>query len=373
MDTGSANLPFGVLLATFSLGNIAAGVIQRYMKANHLVVIGNSILVSGLLLSVIVPVDKGYLLNVTYGIMTGFGAGFSYNTNIATIQKWFPDKQGLVTGILICATGAFGLIMNPIALKALNRYGFSGGMLLIAGVMSVIAVLGSGIIKEPSDVRSAATSKDGVNNPNYDYSVTQVLRTPQYYIITLTMMLAVPAYFLINPMLMSLGAQRGLTENVALLGVMIVAVMNTGGRLLAPWLSDYLGRKVMLLMLFALNMLAILGVAHFDTNLFICSVALVGFTYGGFMGMYPTITVDYFGTRHNGINYGAVMFGYGLSSLGCPYLVKVVQASAMGLTLSFLIAAGASLIGFLLVIMLKKPHYKEKKNMKQHFDNKLLV
>jgi OFA family oxalate/formate antiporter-like MFS transporter len=190
-------------------------------------------------------------------------------------------------------------------------------------------------------------------SPKKQYTIKEVLRTSQYYLITFSMMLAVPAYFLISPMLMTLGTERGLSETTALAGVMIVAVMNTSGRLLAPWISDKLGRKNVLLGLFLLNMVSILTLTVAGNYIFLITVSLVGFSYGGFMGMYPTITSDYFGMLHNGINYGAVMVGYGISSISCPYLVKAVQASSMGTVLSFIIAAIASVGGFILILFIK--------------------
>ncbi len=352
MDTGSANMPFGVLLAAFSLGNVAGGLLQKRIKPRFLVSIGNVLLILGFLLTAFVPFDKGYLLNVTYGILGGFGGGMAYNTTIATVQKWFPDKRGLVTGILICATGSFGLVMNPVAQKMLQTYGYQGGTLAVTGIITLCLLLGTAFIRKPDETDRPAKEQNTVED---NYTIKEVLSTPQYYLITLSMMLAVPGYFLINPMLMSLGAEKGLSADMALAGVMFVAVMNTSGRLLAPWVSDRLGRKGIMIGLFLINIISVLAVLFFNQFAFMIAIGMVGFTYGGFMGMYPTLTADYFGSMNNGINYGAVMIGYGMSSLGCPYLVKAVQASTMGTLLSLIIAAGASVVGIIILAILKKP------------------
>ena len=357
MDTGSANMPFAILLACFSIGNVVGGLLQKKVRPMYIVAMGNLMMIIGLYMSAFIPLDKGYMLNVTYGILGGFGAGIAYNTTIAVVQKWFPEKRGMVTGILVCSTGSFGLIMNPIAQKGLSTYGYEEGTLFVASIMIVCLMIGTGFISNPTTEALGGKSLLKVNE-EVNYSITEVLRMPQYYMITFSMMLAVPGYFLINPMLMTLGSQRGLSENIALIGVMIVAVMNTLGRLLAPWMSDKIGRKQMLIFLFSMNVLAVLAVSVLRDQSFIMAVALVGFTYGGFMGMYPTITADYFGSQNNGINYGAVMIGYGISSLICPYLVKAVQASMMGTVLSLIIAAGASVLGILLIILLRKPEAK---------------
>ena len=46
---------------------------------------------------------------ITYGVIGGFGMGMTYSTTIACCQKWFPDKRGLITGIIVSALGFGGL------------------------------------------------------------------------------------------------------------------------------------------------------------------------------------------------------------------------------------------------------------------------
>ena len=36
---------------------------------------------------------------------SGIGLGLAYVTPVATVSKWFPDKQGLVTGMVVMGFG----------------------------------------------------------------------------------------------------------------------------------------------------------------------------------------------------------------------------------------------------------------------------
>lgn len=358
MGDGSANMPFGILLAAFSLGNVIAGILQKRYPSKRLIIIGNILLVGGMVLTAFIPETKGQFLNMTYGVITGLGAGVGYNTTIATVQGWFPENKGKITGILICATGAFGLIMNPVASLLLSTYSFRLSVLCLTMIIGLCLAIGSILIE--NKVEENDKQKE-VNREN-DYTFQEVIKYPQYYSIIFMMMLAVPGYMLISPMMMGMGSQKGLTAEVTLLGVMLLAVMNSAGRLLAPWLSDRTGRKNMLFGLFLLNIGSIAILAILDGYWFMLGVALIGLSYGSFMGMYPTITADYFGSKHNGINYGVVMMGYGITSLSCPYLVKWVQGSAYGNNLSLLIAAGASVVGMLYAVRLKRPRRDQLKD-----------
>ncbi len=355
LDTSAANLPFGLLLGLFAVGNLAGGYLQKKWNVTLLILCGSMIMCLGLLATAYVPVDRPWLINITFGCITGFGCGCAYNTLLATLQRWFPDKRGMVTGIIICAAGMFGLIMNPIANHILEIYGFTTAMTAVAGILLTICLLCGWAIKAPPEEDREGCRPAHIPAADRQYGIKDMLRTKQYYILAVTFALAVPAYFLINPMLMSLGMERGLSTGAALTGVMLVSVMNTAGRLLMPWISDFTGRKPILMFLFLFNTVTISLLTISDGYPFLILISCIALAYGGFMGMYPTVSADYFGSRNAGMNYGVVMLGYALSSIGCPYLVRLVAKLPMGTAFSFIIAAAASILGFLLLLALKKP------------------
>ena len=45
------------------------------------------------------------LLYLGYGVVGGTGLGLGYVTPVATVAKWFPDKKGLATGLVIMGFG----------------------------------------------------------------------------------------------------------------------------------------------------------------------------------------------------------------------------------------------------------------------------
>ena len=355
LDTSAANLPFGILLGVFVLGNLAGGMLQKKWNVRWIILTGAAIMCLGLFATAFVPVSNPWLLNVTFGCMAGFGCGVTYNTVLATLQRWFPDKSGLVTGIIICSAGLFGLVMNPIANKLLGEYGFRTAMAIVAGILFIISILAGFFIKAPQEHYLEQFLSENETAVKKQFSTEEMVRTKQYYIVAITFALAVPSYFLMNPMLMSLGVERGLSTGTALIGVMLVSVMNTTGRLVMPWISDRIGRKAVLQVLFALNIVTVLLLTITSGFGFLVLVSCIALFYGGFMGMYPTINADFYGTKHAGVNYGIVMLGYAISSISCPYLVRAVAKSSMGISLSFVIAAVASGLGFLLILMLKRP------------------
>ena len=54
------------------------------------------------------------LLYVGYGVIGGIGLGLGYVTPVATAAKWFPDRKGLVTGMVVMGFGFGALLMSKV-------------------------------------------------------------------------------------------------------------------------------------------------------------------------------------------------------------------------------------------------------------------
>lgn len=167
--------------------------------------------------------------------------------------------------------------------------------------------------------------------------------------------LAVPGFMLINPQFVVLSSERLITGAQALTAVMLASVLQAVGRIVVPSISDKIGRKITLVTVFILSAATILGLVVAKGLLYPALFVALAFLYGGFLGTYPALSTDYFGTKNAGINYALVMVGFGLASVLCPVLVRAVKGTELGTALSFAIAGGASLVGLVLMLSLKKP------------------
>ena len=54
------------------------------------------------------------MLYLGFGVLCGLGAGFAYNAVMSTMSAWFPDKQGLISGILLMGFGLSAFIVGKI-------------------------------------------------------------------------------------------------------------------------------------------------------------------------------------------------------------------------------------------------------------------
>src|SRR3954454_8425783 len=66
------------------------------------------------------PGDQLPLVGVGYGVLAGFGLGMAYIVPIAMLQKWFPDKRGLITGLAVGGFGFGAVLTAPIAQRLID-------------------------------------------------------------------------------------------------------------------------------------------------------------------------------------------------------------------------------------------------------------
>ena len=122
-----ASLPFTVTIAMIFVGTYTGGRIQDRKGPRIVALVGGVIYAIGIILASFARgADQLWLLIAGYGVISGFGLGFAYIVPIAMLQKWFPDKKGLITGLAVPDSGQIIYKGQDIAGKqphAINRMG----------------------------------------------------------------------------------------------------------------------------------------------------------------------------------------------------------------------------------------------------------
>ena len=144
-----ASLPYTIFLALFVVGNYVGGVMQKKHSVKMIMLIGYLLMAAGLFSTSILPSSAPAGMWFTYGTLLGIGDGMVYNVIIAMMQKWFPDKKGLATGITLAVLGVSATILSPLSSTWLTNYGFTGTFRILAVIFAVVAVFGMLTIKAP--------------------------------------------------------------------------------------------------------------------------------------------------------------------------------------------------------------------------------
>ena len=313
-------LAYSLLLGLLTVGSTIGGKLQEKVKPRTVIIAAGVVLGMGFYLARYSNESMPWLLWLTYGVLGGLGMGMAYTTTIACCQKWFPDKRGLVTGIIISALGFGGLLFTPVAEASIKAYGVLNTFSILGVLFLIVNILGSFFIIAPAEGYkpqgwTPPAPKDGITAQSF--TLSEALKTPQLYMVILAFMCATAAGSMMIPMAKILGLQpdSGLTKEAAVAGVMIISAFNSFGRLFWGWISDRLGRKRTLLILLVIAAVSIVGVSFAKAYLMLAFIAIIGFSYGGFLGVFPALTADFWGTRHVATIYGLILLGFGVGAV----------------------------------------------------------
>jgi MFS family permease len=330
---------------------------------------------------------------LTYGIIGGLGLGMGYITPVATVTKWFPDRRGLASGMVVMGFGLGAFFYNQIvprigsfahaakaagafitakdaAAKAHTTFDPSAFPVTAddtAAVMSIFiwsgiifAIIGgicATFLKNPPPGYTVSGAVATAAQSGYSYTPNQTLRTPQFWLLWLMLFLNVTAGILVISNAVPIYSD--LTGAVAAVAAPIygfLAVFNGLGRFFWGAVSDRIGRNYAYVLIFGIQVVVffLLGSLH---SLFAVGVAfaIVLLCYGGGFGTMPSFNADYFGTRFLGQNYGMILTAWGVAGIVGPLIAAKVKDVTGSFTNALIPVAVMLLIAAVLPFLTKKP------------------
>lgn len=353
LDGPSAAMIFSFIICFFGIGCIAGGALQDRFGPRAAGLAGAALLFAGFFGGSFLPGGCAPLLYVLFSVPVGLGCAFLYPAVLSTAQKWYADRKGLATGVIGGAVGASGAVLTLLGRFLIGRWGIRGAFRALGVLMLFVCGAGAALLRDPdAPPQGAKTPREPHGR---DYTVREMLSTPQYWLMLAVVGLATPAVLLFSPVIVQLAQQRGLTETAALACIVVGSVFSAAGRLLMPWLSDRIGRRATdLLLLGALGALSVWFAFAGGWQVLVC-YSLLTFCYSGEAAVIPAAATDLFGTRHAGINYGCIALGMSAGSVGFPLLARALSLEAG----RHVLAAAAAAAGFVCLLFLKPTHGKK--------------
>jgi OFA family oxalate/formate antiporter-like MFS transporter len=352
-----ASLPFSMLVATFAFSSIIGGRLYTRRGSIRVPALLSMLLTGGgLLLSSLVEVISNPLwLVVTYGVVVGLGNGMGYVPVVALARKWYPDRAGLATGIVILGYGGSALAFAPLKAYLIDLLGVGLTFAIVGLISFVVGVPAAMIVRDPPQEVVAYFSRFArrrVVIPKRDYRPEEAVRTLDFQLLWISFLLtAGPGLMLIGHM-----AKLAMLNNIPNppLTVSVFSLMNALGRPPAGWVSDRLGkfgRPITMATLFTLQGLLFYALSTPLAEipwLFYLIVAVLGFIYGSGLALFPAATGDFFGLKYLSENYALVFISWGVSGLLFPSLGGYIKDLTGGygpvlVLSSFLSVAGAAI------------------------------
>jgi OFA family oxalate/formate antiporter-like MFS transporter len=305
--------------------------------------------------------DKLWVLYLTYGVLAGVGLGFGYIVPVATLVKWFPDKRGMITGIAVAGFGAGALVTAPIATRLIEGIGVLQTFAVL-GIAYLIMVAAASLLMrnppegwrpegwEPSEAQMAQRSAR-------DYTVREALRTWQWYALWALLFLNVTAGISIISQAAPMAQEITGVSAIAAAGLVgIISIANGSGRFLWAWLSDFIGRKWVFLIMFLLQAVVFFFMPRATSfGLFTALAFIVLLCYGGGFGTMPAFTADYFGPKNVGSVYGLMLTAWGFAGIVGPTLIARLRESSGGYNTALYVIAAIMLVSAVVPFIVRPP------------------
>jgi len=348
---------FTIAIVFFALSFIVAGRIQDVKGPRLCAAIGGVLVSAGFILASVTSSLVG--LYLSFGVVVGLGNGFGYATPTPVGSKWFPDKRGLVIGLMVGGYGAGSAILGPLATQMVANMGWRPTFQLLGGVFFVMTMTGTALLKNPPP---------GYRPPNWqpsaaaalagrDINTREMLSTRTFYGLWVAFCLGTTAGLMTISQLVPFARNAGMTATVATFAITVGAFGNAGGRILSGWMSDSLGRVRTLQTMILISALAmpILFLVRQQVIPFYILVAVVYWCYGTQLSVVASTMADFYGTKHLGMNYGVLFTAWGAAGILGPAIAARVFDRFGDYRYAFFIASALALVAFAALTVARPP------------------
>jgi OFA family oxalate/formate antiporter-like MFS transporter len=363
-----ASLPFEVTIGMIFVGTYIGGRIQDRKGPRVVALTGGVIYAIGVLLASFAGSrDELWLLVLGYGVISGFGLGVAYIVPIAMLQKWFPDRRGLITGLAVGGFGFGAVLTSPVAQRLIsNDPDVPTKAFLPLGIAYlVLSLIGASFFRNPPEgyhVPGYTPATSGrVVDSGKDYVEKEALRTHQWYLLTAILTLNVTAGIaLISQAAASATDIAGYSVAGAAAVVGVLAIFNGGGRIVWAAVSDYIGRMPAFAAMLGLNGVCLLLLPHAgNAVLFFVLAAVVYLCYGGGFGTMPATAGDYFGVKHAGAIYGLMIIGWSLGGVIGPVIASALIGEGKHYGVAYTTLGVIALVSVALTFITKMPRTRQ--------------
>jgi len=348
----AASLPYTTAIACFALMMVPGGRLQDRFGPRIVASVGAVLTGAGLVVASFASPGSTLPAIVGFGLLAGTGFGLGYAAATPAALKWFPpQKKGLITGLVVGGFGVAPVYIAPLSKHLIAQYGVAASFRVLGVAFLVVATAFAQFIANPTVAANVA--KPGGAAKVVDRTWREMVRTPAFYSLWLQFACAATAgLMIIGHMAKIVSVQSGNSIQIGFVFVALLATFNAGGRIVAGIVSDQIGRVVTIAMVCMFQALAMFFFEGFNTiGGFVIGSAVVGFSYGACLSLFPSTAADRWGTKNLGLNYGILFTAWGVGGVVGPTLAGRIADQTGSYAGAYHVAGGLVIVAVLLAMM----------------------
>jgi MFS transporter, OFA family, oxalate/formate antiporter len=305
------------VLAAVGIFMFLVGRWQEKFGIRRMITIGS--ILCGLSVLIIAYASNLYMLYL-WAFLTGTSSAFILIPALTTVQRWFPMKRGLFSGIVNLSFGFSAAIMSPLFRYMFESMGYVAMNLLVAGLALIAGIMAAQFTEGPQTLPSPQPpAAKGDPKPftklAEPLTVKESLHTRSFWFLWLTWAFQGAAGIAMVTLSTAFGLSRGYSMESAVFILTAFNITNGGSRIIMGFLSDQVGRNLAMSLTFLAAGAAYFLLPHADTLAVLAVLAaFIGFAFGTLFAVSAPLATDCFGLDHFGAIFGLNFTAYGFVS-----------------------------------------------------------
>lgn len=361
------SLTFTICMSFFCLGGLVGGFTSKKISVRTNIWISGILFLAGFFIAS--KTNNLAMLYIGYGVLAGFASGFVYNGIMSCVTKWYSDKPGLISGILLMGFGIgsfiIGKVYQAFTPAGVGMEAWRNSFFIFGIVLFAVLIVGGLIIKAPSDdfvpktpqkVKiSKAPKEEGI-----EAGPGVMLKRPTFWLYFLwSVCLSAAGLALISQASgIVIEIDKAILPGQVATIVGLISIFNGVGRVICGFLFDKIGRR-MTMFIVDFTFLAAVGLlisALLTKSIVIVVIAFIvsGLAYGGITPMNSAFIGAFYGRKNYPVNYPIINMNLLLASFGGTIAGALYDASGSYLN-TFFIMIGAVAVATVSSVLIRRP------------------
>lgn len=325
-SSAQLSMTFTIVMFMFCVGCTAGGVLSRRAAPGIYVRISAVLFLTGFMWSA--QIHSLPALYLSFGVVNGFASGFVYNAVLGTVCRWFPDKQGLISGVLLMGFGLSSFIVGLLyqSLTPAGTGGWRTSFRVMGICIFVILIAASFFVVKPgpdfNPPVSGGKSRRFIDPISAEMTPGQMLRQGSFWLYFVWAVLLSAAGLALVSQARGIAAEVNSTvaDGTIAAVVGLISVFNGIGRVIFGAMFDRYGRRGIMQ---AINLVfcaaGILLTAALESGSFIlltAAFAICGIAYGGVNPAHSYFVNTYYGSQNYPVNFSIIVANLLVASFG---------------------------------------------------------
>ncbi len=262
-----------------------------------------------------------------------------------------------MTGITVSGTGVGTMIIPPIAGWLITSYGWRIGY-VVMGVLALVLIVTTAqfLRRDPTQVGQLpyGNEKESQNLETGGFSLRQAIRTKQFWAFSLLWACFIFSVQIVMVHIVPHAIELDISATIAASILTVIGVSSITGRVVVGGVGDTIGNKLALKICFILMVGALfwLLAAKELWMLYLFAVAFA-FAHGGHVPLGSPIVAELFGLSSHGVIFGVTAFIATTGGAIGPVLAGRIFDITSSYQLAFLVCAIVSIVGLMLILLVK--------------------